>query len=670
MRAGRHERVNRRAFVARVVGAAFALGLGSLAHPRPLAAAWVAEPTGGPIPVRIGELAQSGRDFRAGSFEGVSLPGIGGSEIGLWAERPGARFTSEPLEAAFPASHVGLHWRADDLSPDLAVEARGSRDGQRWSPWRRVTVESHGREADRRETFGALVGVAGARWLQYRLTFRRASQDASGVQRVALTYFNAGTTPAAGSRAMRAVARLGPPDFVSRVIPREEWGADESIRFEQGVDLWPRAFVTPKFVAVHHTATDNEYADPAAEVRAIYTYHTVTQGFGDIGYHLLIDNRGQAYEGRRGREPEAAGQEREIVSANVVAGHVLGYNYGSAGIAVLGLFTEVEPTPAAMDTLEEALAFEALRHGLDPLARTDFLRARGTAGASTMWRDELAVISGHRDCIATECPGEQLYLQLPRVREGVAARIGQVTPGLRFTQGPPERDLWPTDLLFAWQGSEAAVEFSSRLEGFRLAIEPDLIVPLSGYADDQSEVWGPWSRATRASFALPQNASGSYTLQVRARDARGRTLPDQARWPLWVDRQVVVDNRDQDRAVRIGPWQVSTEILAFNGRDYEQAEPAAGPAQFTWRLRAPEAGSYRVLACWADGGNRASDARYTIRVDDEIVTSVAVDQRERGASWVELARVSLNGDAVCQVELSNRADGVVVADAVRILLVD
>ena len=39
-----------------------------------------------------------------------------------------------------------------------------------------------------------------------------------------------------------------------------------------------RAYVSPKLMVVHHTATDNVYADPTAEVRAIYVYHAVTRG--------------------------------------------------------------------------------------------------------------------------------------------------------------------------------------------------------------------------------------------------------------------------------------------------------------------------------------------------------------------------------------------------------
>ncbi len=33
------------------------------------------------------------------------------------------------------------------------------------------------------------------------------------------------------------------------------------------------------------------------------------------------------------------------------------------------------------------------------------------------------MISGHRDWLATECPGERLYSQLPALREAVAEQL-------------------------------------------------------------------------------------------------------------------------------------------------------------------------------------------------------------------------------------------------------
>jgi hypothetical protein len=665
------QRIGRRTFVARLAGSAVALGLAALGTPATTRIAR-AQPTPlGPIPVRIAEVTQSGPDFRSGLAEGVALPGSGGSWA-LTAERGGGQFTSAPLQIEFPCSHVGAHWHLTGERSPL-VDIRTSRDGERWSSWRRVLVESvgGGPQFTGQETFGALVGGRLGTWLQYRLTFAEGAEQDAAVERVTLTYLDA-RAPAVSAASLSLSSaplpsvRAGLTAFLERVVTREQWGADESIRFADGKDLWPRAFVAPKFLAVHHTAGENEYADPAAEIRAIYTYHTVTQGWGDIGYHLLIDNRGQVYEGRIGRDADPAGRPgREVVSENVVAGHAFGYNYGSVGIALLGNFMETEPSDPALQTLEEALAFEASRHGIDPTERISFLRLR--TGGNDLWRDDLASVPGHRDCVQTECPGDRLYARLPEIRDHVATRLGPPGARARITRAPSDRNVWPGDLVFAWEGENAA-DFSTRLEGWRLSSEPDRIVRLSGYTEDERPTWSPWSPARAASFALPRDARGSYTLHVRARDSRGREGLYAARSTLFVDRHVLVDNADEARTARSGTWTRTSDILGFNGADYEQAEPAGTPAGFAWTLDVPESGSYRVLANWTEGEFRATNARFTISSDGRQLAETEVSQRERGETWGELAKVDLVAGSACRVELANDADGVVVADAIRIVL--
>lgn len=725
----------------------------------------IAKTEDGPISVRLGELVQAGAAFRSGLAEGVRLPSLGGDAWTLAAARPGGQFTSEPLSLDFPASHVGVHWLTDSGDErGLLVEVRWSRDGGDWSAWQRVRIEGLGREPARadseagsevddgcdstcppapsegvengssRETFGALVGAGGlATWLQYRLTFAEAGPDAVGVERVALTYLDAqpkldaeslAGPPADPTPEPRGGIDVGPteaaavqtrPSFPEGVISREAWGCDESIRFVNGKERWPRAFVTPKMLVVHHTAGQIDYPDPAAEVRAIYAYHTITRGFGDIGYQLLIDRDGWAYEGRRGREadPTARGTgtlfgtttaaPREVLSREVVGGHVLGYNYGSLGIALVGLFDEAEPSDAAIDTLEEALVFEAVRHHLEPTTQVDFLRVRTMSDNDALWRDSVSAISGHRDCLTTECPGDRVYARLPEIRRRVAARIGRAGPVARITEGPGNRDLMPGELVFRWEGGDGATEFSTRLEGWRHAADGESIVPSSGYAADQRPAWGPWSPERSASFSLPQGARGSYTFYVRARDAGRREGLYASRWPLYVDRHVLVDNRDARRTERRGDWRRTSETLGFNAADYEEAAPVLAegteevtpsanaatpslvptiivpiatpvaprgrPASFLWTLEAPEAGTYRVLACWPEAEGRATNARYTVSAGGRQLAEVGVSQRERGSQWVELAKVPLGARAACRVELTNQADGMVVADSVRIVRV-
>jgi len=658
------------------------------------------------IAVRMADLVLEGRDFRTGLADGVRLPGQGGDTWGLTAERPGATYTTPALQAAFPCTHVGVHWHTDGGDQrGLRVELRASRDGQTWMPWRSVAREAHGpdRAGDQTvaETFGALVGARLGTWLQARLTFEQAGPETATIGGLTLTCLDSrrpevarneiphpqplptaverganNTVPPLhrngegvrgwGVESDRDMLRAGPAGFLERVVTREAWGADESLRFKDGVNQWPAAYVTPSLLVVHHTAGDNDIVDAEAEVRSIYAYHAVTQGWGDIGYHLLIDSSGRVYEGRYGREPDAAGR-REIVSENVVAGHALDYNYGSVGIALLGNFQTRQPGQAAMDALVEALAFMAQRYGIDPTTSMSYMRARGDGTA--LWRDQLDAVTGHRDCIPTECPGDNLYSLLPSIRQRVEEQLGARGPSVRITRGPSERNLWPTDLGFVWEGDPTVSEMSARLAAWRRIPGSDRIEPLSGYVDDERPAWGPWTHERGLSVPLPPDARGIYTLFVRARDAAGREGRVAARWPIVVDRHVVVDDVDALRTRHEGDWARSNSMLGFYGLGYQEAAPGQHAATFRWQLSVPEDGTYRVQASWTEAPDRSIQAVYTVSQGGQPLGDATVSQQEPGGQWRTLLDIPLGASVPCIVELAGAADGVVVADAIRLVLV-
>ena len=99
---------------------------------------------------------------------------------------------------------------------------------------------------------------------------------------------------------------------------------------------------------VHHTVTRDPETDPKATLRAIYQYHAVSRGWGDIGYNFLIDQQGTIYEGRFGGD-------------SVVGGHALQYNWGSIGIAILGNYSDHSITDATRASLLRADPYEGGR---------------------------------------------------------------------------------------------------------------------------------------------------------------------------------------------------------------------------------------------------------------------------------------------------------------------
>jgi hypothetical protein len=89
-----------------------------------------------------------------------------------------------------------------------------------------------------------------------------------------------------------------------------------------------------------------------------------------------------------------------------------------------------------------------------------------------------------------------------------------------------------------------------------------------------------------------------------------------------------------------------------------------------WRPARPGDDRYEVLVSYSAASNRATDAPYTVH-HAEGTTAVAVNQQARGVpdvrtgKWFSLGTFPFRGGIDGYVELSDAADGVVVADAVR-----
>jgi hypothetical protein len=79
-----------------------------------------------------------------------------------------------------------------------------------------------------------------------------------------------------------------------------------------------------KHIVVHHSAGSNSLNDWQEAVRAIYIYHTESNGWDDIGYNFLIDPNGVVYEGR---ESQGVADIDNIKGAHFCGKKL--WNYGS-----------------------------------------------------------------------------------------------------------------------------------------------------------------------------------------------------------------------------------------------------------------------------------------------------------------------------------------------------
>jgi len=315
--------------------------------------------------------------------------------------------TSPPLLCDFPFNALESRWDAA-LPPGsvLSLSARTSPDGTTWTDWLPLTPDTHARDGETDSpTFGDLLIVGNALYAQYRIDAMSGMRGvAPDLRAFALTAVNTRGAGSFGDAPVHAEAFTG-----GNVIPRSGWGADENLRFDTDektkmrVEVWPLEFRPIQKVMIHHTVTRDPETDAKATLRAIYQYHAVMRGWGDIGYNFLIDQQGNVYEGRYGGK-------------GVVGGHTLGYNYGSIGVAILGTYQDhaiPDPARAALLALIRAKAGD-----LDPTGQSFFV-------------DRICPnINGHRGLVNSSCPGDAFYPTLNNLRrdlKSLPAWVGDPT---------------------------------------------------------------------------------------------------------------------------------------------------------------------------------------------------------------------------------------------------
>jgi uncharacterized protein YgiM (DUF1202 family) len=335
---------------------------------------------------------------RAQSDEGPETPALTWVE----AEHPDTLADAEgyrtfELEMSFTA--IAPTWDGG-AGGDVFVEIAVGNDGAAWTDSVTVGEAAHDAGPPDRDgrRFGELQFADGATFVRYRAF--NAAGDLIEVPGLAFTCIDSTDGPAVAEAvgAEPGADGLWQPPIISRAA----WGANEKHRFDRNGDVrWPLEYQTVAHVIVHHTVTPR-FQDPLVALRAIYYYHAVERGWGDIGYNFLVDQYGNVYEGRYGGE-------------NVVGGHAYQYAHGSSGIGLLGDFSEAAITPEAQAGLVWITAW--VGRSLDPHGAADF---HETANLPT--------ICGHRDVGEEICPGEGAYGQLDTIRDQVAAVIAGADP--------------------------------------------------------------------------------------------------------------------------------------------------------------------------------------------------------------------------------------------------
>jgi N-acetylmuramoyl-L-alanine amidase-like protein len=365
----------------------------------------------------------------------IALPAVnatlttqgGGTVNGADAGQTGGEtllYTSPTITAGQIYDRVGVHWvAAYGTENNFYVELRTSSDSTTWSDWQLLTADEDMANLDTNEWYASpQLAVDSARYAEYRVWL--TDGNPSNLQRVGLTFMDVNDlngSPVARlmndiAGAARDVARsFTEPTYASgainatRILTRQDWAADEKLM--QWVPRYPQRVLK---AVVHHTVTDDGgNGQVAATIRAMYYYHAVTRGWGDIGYNYLVDKYGNVWTGRQGGD-------------NTEAGHAYGWNKGSIGIAAIGTYSVTQPTPAMVASIANIIAMKFTQFGVQPYGADPFVhQEQARDGTWVNVSSNPPNVQGHRDCNyiqsqyggQTACPGNALYAQLTNIRQ-------------------------------------------------------------------------------------------------------------------------------------------------------------------------------------------------------------------------------------------------------------
>ncbi len=513
---------------------------------------------------------------------------------------------------------IGIHWRGSGRVWFRTAERPG-----RFGPWRPAQPEEEdGPDAgsdELSESAGWHVGnpwwTGDAAWIEYRV-----SGSVTGLR----TYFVSSPVTAADrarATSSRTAATLSAasegPVPQPPIVRRSGWNADETI-----VRGSPSYAGRLRFSVVHHTAGSNSYSpsESAAIVRGIQRYHVLSNGWDDIGYNFLVDKYGRIFEGRDGG-----------MSRNVIGAHAGGFNTGSVGVAVIGIYESASLSAAAKEAIERLLAWRLDVGHVYPRGRADTVSAgssRWPAGTPV----RLRAVSGHRDTSYTSCPGNTVYGQLG----SIARRATNI--------GLPK--LWSPEAQGAVGG---LVRFTARLSSARpwtVEVEDaDGTVVASGNGNGTAVDW-TWNAS-----AVPI-AFYTYTISAGA-NVRPATFPVPGPPPLAVtglkaSPKALTPNGDwsgERTTVSFGlTRRASLGVRVVNAASGTQVRTLLGPS-------VRPAGARSLSWNGTTGaGTPVPDGRYRIEVTaedgvEDVARSVTVVvDRTLGGVAAAPAAISPNGD--------------------------
>lgn len=185
------------------------------------------------------------------------------------------------------------------------------------------------------------------------------------------------------------------------IISRSAWGSSPL----KGAI---RTLVNHEYVVVHHAA--GYYAknlnEGKKQVRAIQRLHQVDNRWVDIGYHFLIDAKGNIYQGRAYVGRSAKGESLKLA----LGAHVCKLNSRKIGVCFLGCYH-----PPKGDSCKDHLSKASLNASIKLIAYL-----------CNAYNIRPNNIRGHREFCVTACPGNVLHSNLTYIRKGINSKLKNI----------------------------------------------------------------------------------------------------------------------------------------------------------------------------------------------------------------------------------------------------
>lgn len=129
---------------------------------------------------------------------------------------------------------------------------------------------------------------------------------------------------------------------------------------------------------------------------------------------------------------------------------------------------------------------------------------------------------------------------------------------------------------------------------------------------------------------------------------------------------IIIDNSSSIHFQYSGDWEQQSGGYQ---ESYLVAEPGEGSAIAIWHPKLVKTAEYAIYARWVSDSTNATNACYKV-ISDTKTKSIIVNQRQNSSKWVFLTCDTISYDVPISIQLSNSANGKVVADAVRLEIVN